>query len=86
MCSKLLMSKSATTTVANLSTEMGGRDERRENAVRDWSVERSKGPRTEMNNLDQETYFHPYRVGRVEDACVHNDDRTRRWKSRRWSV
>ena len=41
-------------------------------------VEKSRRPRTEMNNLDQKTYFHPHAaVGRVEDACVNNDDRTR---------
>ena len=28
---------------------------------RDWSVGRSKGPRTETNNLDQKTYSHPCR-------------------------
>ena len=29
--------------------------------VRDWSVERSKGPRKETNNLGQKTYVHPCR-------------------------
>ena len=47
---------------------------------------RSKGPRTETNNLDQKTYFHPAAVGKIEDACGHNDDRTRRWKSCRRSI
>ena len=54
--------------------------------IRDWSVGRSNGPRTEMNNLDQKTFFTHAAVGRVVDACLHNDDRTRRWKPHRWSV
>ena len=43
--------------------------------VQDWCVERSRRPKTEMNNLDQSAA-----VGRVENACVNNDDRTQRWK------
>ena len=30
--------------------------------------------------LGQEDVFSYVAVGRVEDACVNNDDRTRRWK------
>ena len=44
----------------------------------DWCVERSRRPKTETNDLDQKTCFHPCRRRKaVENARVNNDDRTR---------
>ena len=46
-----------------------------------------KGPRTETNSLDQKTYFSPMPPSEGLKMLVsNNDDRTRRWKSRRRSV
>ena len=39
--------------------EMGRQDERRENVVQDWCVEREKRPKTEMIQVGPEDVFSP---------------------------
>ena len=64
-----------------------GQDEGRENAVRDWSVGRSKRAKDRDEQLGPEDVFSPMPPSEGLKMLVsHNDDRTRRWKPRRRSV
>ena len=55
-------------------------------STRDWSVGDQKGQGQRRTTWTRRRMLTHAAVGRVEDARVHNDDKTRRWKPRRRSV
>ena len=62
--------------------EMGGQDERREMPFKIGLSRDNKGQGQRRTTWARRHIFTHAAIGRVEDACVNNDDRTRRWKSR----
>ena len=66
--------------------EMGGQDEGREMPFEIGLSEDQKVQGQRRTTWTRRRIFTHAADGRVEDACVHNDDRTRRWKPRGRSI
>ena len=64
------------------NVEMGGQDERREMPFKIGLSRDNKGQGQRRTTWARRRIFNHAAVGRAEDACVNNDDRTRRRKSR----